>query len=358
MQMLREAVDATAAETGFSGVVRVDRAGGVEFAEAYGMADRRHGIPNTIDTQFAIASGAKGLTALAVVSLIEDGLLELATTARSVLGADLPLIGDDVTVEHLLSHRSGIGDYLDEDAGHAITDYVMPVPVHELATTEQYLAVLGGHATAFPRRRAVRLLQRRLRRARADRRAGERRAVPRARARGACASRPGMGDTAFLRSDDLPGRAALGYLTADGSRTNVFHLPVRGSGDGGIYSTAADISCLWSAFFAGRIVSADWVAEMVRPRSDVPEESARYGLGFWLHASSDVGDAGGLRRRRLVPQRPRPGLRDHPHRDLEHQRRSVADRRAPRGARPWLSSRCLAPERCRPGPDRRTVTRA
>ena len=27
---------------------------------------------------------------------------------------------------------------------------------------------------------------------------------------------------------------------------------------------------------------------MVRPRSDWPEESKRYGLGFWLHASSDV----------------------------------------------------------------------
>src|SRR5205823_549926 len=111
---------------------------------------RRHGIPNTLDTQFAIASGTKGLTALAVVSLIEDGSLALATPARSLLGADLPLIRDDVTVEHLLSHRSGIGDYLDEDAGHEITDYVMPVPVHELATTEQYLAALGGHPTAFP----------------------------------------------------------------------------------------------------------------------------------------------------------------------------------------------------------------
>jgi hypothetical protein len=40
--------------------------------------------------------------------------------------------------------------------------------------------------------------------------------------------------------------------------------------------------------FAGRIVSREWVAEMVRPRSDVPSESRRYGLGFWLHASSDV----------------------------------------------------------------------
>jgi CubicO group peptidase (beta-lactamase class C family) len=98
----------------------------------------------------------------------------------------------------------------------------------------------------------------------------------------------GMHDTEFLRSDDLPGRAALGYLTVDGSRTNVFHLPVRGSGDGGIYSTAADVSSLWSALVAGRIVSKDWVAEVVRPRSDWREEGKRYGLGFHLHASSDV----------------------------------------------------------------------
>ncbi len=60
----------------------------------------------------------------------------------------------------------------------------------------------------------------------------------------------------------------------------MFHLPVRGSGDGGIYTTAADISSFWSAFFAGRIVSTDWVAEMVRPRSDVPGrvEALRPGL--------------------------------------------------------------------------------
>ena len=68
----------------------------------------------------------------------------------------------------------------------------------------------------------------------------------------------------------------------------MFHLPVRGSGDGGIYSTVADVSSFWRALFAGRIVSADWVAEMVRPRSDVPGEPRRYGLGFWLHESSDV----------------------------------------------------------------------
>jgi CubicO group peptidase (beta-lactamase class C family) len=65
----------------------------------------------------------------------------------------------------------------------------------------------------------------------------------------------------------------------------VLHLPVLGSGDGGIYSTLADFASFWRALFAGQIVSPAWVSEMVRPHSDVPSERMRYGLGFWLHQS-------------------------------------------------------------------------
>ena len=63
-------------------------------------------------------------------------------------------------------------------------------------------------------------------------------------------------------------------------------MPVRGSGDGGIYSTVGDVSSFWKAFFSGRIVSPAWVREMVSPRS-VPD-GGRYGLGFWLHATTDA----------------------------------------------------------------------
>jgi CubicO group peptidase (beta-lactamase class C family) len=258
------------------------------LAKAYGLANRGYEIPNEVDTRFAIASGTKGLTALTVVSLVQDGLLELSTAARSLLGPDLPLVADDVTVEHLLSHRSGIGDYLDEEAELDVDDYLMPVPVHELATTEQYLAVLDGHAPKFaPGARfaycnsgyvVLALI--------AERAAG----VPfHELVRQRVCEPAGMRDTEFLRSDELPGRVALGYLQLDGgSRTNVFHLPVRGSGDGGMYSTVADIRLLWSALFAGSIVAKEWVREMVHPRSDPPSGSKRYGLGFWLHASSDA----------------------------------------------------------------------
>ncbi len=268
-------------------MVRIDRSGDVELAKAYGWADRAHAIPNAVDTRFGIASGTKGLTALALMSLIEDGSLDLTTTARTVLGGDLPLIDDEVTIEHLLSHRSGIGDYFDEEAIDDITDYVLPVPVHELATTERYLAVLDGHATVFPPGErfaycnggyvVLALIAERISGTPFHELVRRRVCEP-----------AGMGDTGFLRSDELPGDVAIGYLTADGPRTNVFHLPVRGSGDGGIYATAADLLALWEGLFAGRIVFMDRVAEMLRPRSDVPAESLRYGLGFWLHPSSDV----------------------------------------------------------------------
>jgi CubicO group peptidase (beta-lactamase class C family) len=283
--MAQGEIDKIAQETGFSGVVWIDRAGQVEFAKAYGLANRTYRVPNSLDTRFGIASGSKGFTALAVLGLVHDGVLELSTTARSLLGKDLPLIADDVTVEHLLTHTSGIGDYLDEEADTDITDYVIGA-AHELTTTEAFLPLLDGHPTKF--------------------RAGERfsycnggfvvLALLAERAGGVGyhdlvrerVLRPaGMTRTDFLRSDELPADAAVGYLPIDGvDRSNIFHLPVLATGDGGIHTTAADISTFWRALFAGDIV--DSVEEVVRPRCDVPEESRRYGLGFWLHESTDT----------------------------------------------------------------------
>jgi CubicO group peptidase (beta-lactamase class C family) len=287
MPELEDEVDRIAAETEFSGVVRVDRADQVELAKAYGFAHLGLQVANSIDTQFALASAVKGMTAVTVMSLIVDGVLDLSTTARSVLGSDLPLIGADVTVEHLLSHRSGIGDYLDEDAEPDRDDYLMPVPVHELVTTEQYLVALDGHPTKFPAGDdfsycnggfvILALI--------AERTSG----VPyHDLVRQRVCEPASMTDTAFLRSDELPGRAALGYIEVDGvMRSNVFHLPVRGNGDGGIYSTVADIRSFWTAFFGGVLVPPEWVSEMVQPRS-VVSESERYGLGFWLAGSGDA----------------------------------------------------------------------
>lgn len=284
-ERLVDLVDVIAFDEGLSGVIRIDREGHPSVQRAYGLAHRGLGVANTVDTRFATASGTKGFTALTVMSLVEAGLLTLDTTARSLLGSDLTLIDDDVTVEHLLGHRSGIGDYLDEDVIVDSNDFFLPVPVQQLATTEQFLAVLDGHPTKYrPGERfsysnsgyvVLALI--------AERAAG----VPFHDLVDQRVCRPaGLVDTAFLRSDESLGRVALGYLDDEGMRTNVFHLPIRGNGDGGIYTTAADMRVFWDALFAGRIVSPETVTQMTLPASDVPQMSMQYGLGFWLSTTA------------------------------------------------------------------------
>jgi CubicO group peptidase (beta-lactamase class C family) len=218
---------------GFSGVVRVG-----DESWAFGFADRAHEIANTVDTQFGIASGTKGFTAV-----VARAVLPLDLQARELLGADLPLIDDRVTVEHLLAHTSGIGDYFDEEVHPDPEGYVLPVPAHELTTTEDYVRVLDGRPQLFaPGERekycnggyvVLALL--------AERATG--RSFYELVDEHVCGP-SGMTATAFLRSDSLPGTAAVGYL--ENGRTNVFHLPVRGSGDGGIYSTLDDVDRFWA----------------------------------------------------------------------------------------------------------------
>jgi CubicO group peptidase (beta-lactamase class C family) len=285
---LAGAVREVAESSGFCGVVRVDRPGEEQLLRAYGLADRAHRVPFTEETRVAVASGAKGFTALTVMRLVEDAVLSLGTPARELLHDDLPLIDDGVTIEHLLAHRSGIGDYLDEAGeGHDLDAYLVPVPVQELSTAESYLAVLDGFPQAFEPGTdfaycnggyAVLALL-------AERAAGipfhdlvQRHVIDRA----------GLTRTAYLRSDALPGEAALGYLHPEGHvdelRTNVFHLPVVGGGDGGIFTTVADMRELWQALDDGRVVAPETWAEMRRVRSTDDERA--YGLGFWLEGDA------------------------------------------------------------------------
>ena len=94
----------------------------------------------------------------------------------------------------------------------------------------------------------------------------------------------GIKDGGFFRSDDLPDNTALGYL--ENGRTNVFHLPVIGTGDGGIYLTLDDVSSFWKALFAGEMVTMESVEQMTTP-THMGDDGQGYGLGFWLKEGGD-----------------------------------------------------------------------
>ncbi|WP_041553286.1 serine hydrolase domain-containing protein [Cellulomonas fimi] len=280
---LCEAVDAALTEEGprdAAGVVRVRVGGAVLLERAWGVVDRRWQRPLTLDDRLPMASGSKGFTALAVLSLVADGTLTLATTARSLLGDDLPAVPEDVTVEHLLTHTSGLADAIDDDADEDA--YLLDVPVHSLVSPEDYLGVLEACVPQRPPgppleyRNAAFVLLSLL----AQRASGVRfHDLVRERV-----LRPaGMTRTDFLRSDELPPDAAVGYVrVGDAWRSHVLHLPVVGGGDGGAYTTAADMERFWDALLAGRVVPPALVAEATTPHATTADGAYAYGLGLWL----------------------------------------------------------------------------
>ncbi|MGO1182332.1 MAG: serine hydrolase domain-containing protein [Micrococcaceae bacterium] len=283
---LFRALHADATRSDFSGVIRVDGPDGDSLTRAYGFADRGRGIPMNVNHRLWLASVAKGFTALAVGALIDDGALTLSSRARAFLGDDLPMIDDDVTLGHLMSHTGGIGDYLDEDAGD-ITDYVLVRPVHELDSTEAFLPVLDGHPqVTAPGSRfgycnsgfvVLALIAERVSKM-AFHDLVERRVFAPA----------GMNASAYPRTDEIPGDMAHGYLDTSSDRTNVLHLPVRGSGDGGAASTAADLAAFWRAMFDFRIVSEKTLSALIEPLNCDEDEQMRYGRGFWLGLNSST----------------------------------------------------------------------
>jgi len=72
----RRLEDETASDR-FAGVVLVAKQGEPIFAQAYGLTDREHSTPNTLQTRFSLASINKMFTAVATLQLVQVRKLAL-----------------------------------------------------------------------------------------------------------------------------------------------------------------------------------------------------------------------------------------------------------------------------------------
>jgi D-alanyl-D-alanine carboxypeptidase len=108
-------IDKLAAEDKFSGAVLVARDGKPIFMKAYGMANKSGNIPNRIDTKFNLGSMNKMFTAVAIAQLAERSKLSFDDPISKHL-PDYPSreVANKVTIHHLLTHTSGLGDYQNE----------------------------------------------------------------------------------------------------------------------------------------------------------------------------------------------------------------------------------------------------
>ena len=87
--------------------------GEVIFEKYAGLADFSDSSSISKDTRFNLASNGKQFTALAILTLIDDGALSLSDDIRKFLPSLYPNIPSDITIENLLNHSSGIRDIYD-----------------------------------------------------------------------------------------------------------------------------------------------------------------------------------------------------------------------------------------------------
>jgi D-alanyl-D-alanine carboxypeptidase len=101
------------------------RDGKTVLRKGYGMADMELGVPVQPDMVFRIASMTKQFTAVAILMLVDEGRLALTDPVSRFL-PDYPN-GERITVEHLLSHTSGIRSCIDDPAlfSHTRKDYTV-----------------------------------------------------------------------------------------------------------------------------------------------------------------------------------------------------------------------------------------
>ncbi len=94
----------------FSGTALVAVEGEIILKKGYGLKDRELKVPSTPQTIFRIASLTKQFTAVAVMQLWERGKISLDDPVSRFF-PDYPR-GEEITIHHLLTHTSGIPDYL------------------------------------------------------------------------------------------------------------------------------------------------------------------------------------------------------------------------------------------------------
>lgn len=105
-----------AAQDVFSGTVLLASRGKPVLARSYGLANKELSIPNGPNTVFGLASVTKAFTGVAVTQLAQQGKLGFDETLGRYLAGFPPQVADTVTIHHLLTHTSGMGDYLTDHA--------------------------------------------------------------------------------------------------------------------------------------------------------------------------------------------------------------------------------------------------
>ena len=269
--------------------VGVVRNGRLEFFHGHGFADIALNTPTTEDTVFRIGSITKTFTAIAVMQLWEQGLLDLDAPVNDYLRAYrlIPAKASfrAATVRHLLTHTAGIREVLHisgllrmRDLGETVK-LGWPLPSlaeyyrgglridaepgtrftytnHGFATLGQLVADVSGESL--------------------DRYFREHIFDP-----------LGMNDTDLIRSERVKARLAVGYELRSTGAKPVSDYEVVTVGGGAAYSTPRDMARYLTALLGGgtgeqgTVLRPATMAAMFEPHYQPDPRIPGFGLGFF-----------------------------------------------------------------------------
>jgi CubicO group peptidase (beta-lactamase class C family) len=253
--------------------VRVSRAGAILFEKGYGLADIEHGVPAAPRTPFRIGSITKGFTAAAILRLEQEGRLSVEDPLARFI-PEFPR-GDEVTLEHLLTHTSGIRDHTEDPAFLAAMERLLP-PETLLATIAS-APFEGDPGDRFRYSNSGYFLLARV----IERVSG----VSYTEFLTGNVIRPaGLNSTGVRQGAEVVEGEARGYRWVGGRPRLVPTWDAsRIRGAGGMYSTAEDLDRWIDALFAGSVIDRERVRAMVTPGATVrddPDSTKTEGYGY------------------------------------------------------------------------------
>lgn len=241
------------------GAALVARGDKVLFSKGYGFANLEWRIPNDPSTKFRIGSITKQFTSAAILLLEERGKLGVDDPVKKYL-TDAPAAWNKITLRHLLTHTSGIPDFLNGPGFAEQQPFA--------ATPEQLVARFRGQPLDFePGSRfeysnsGYILLSYLIEKISGDRYDGflrENLFAP-----------LGMNDSGYDSNSAIIAHRAAGYVYGASGFANAAFIQMSNlQGAGGLYSTAGDLLKWTRGLFGGKVLKPESMAKMTTPFRD------------------------------------------------------------------------------------------
>jgi CubicO group peptidase (beta-lactamase class C family) len=284
---LQSFVESLARDDEFSGTVLLAKEGKVLFSGAYGLANKDFAVANRLDTKFNLGSMNKMFTAVAIAQLAEQGKVSFDDSLARFLPDALPKVdAQKVKIKHLLTHTSGLGDYL-------FTPEMRKLSYAQFRTVDEWMERIKNDALAFDPGTDIRysntgflvlgkIIEQVTRESYFD------------YVRDHIYKPAGMTNTDAFEVDKVTPNLAQGYFKADGPagpewKNNLFVHSIKGGPAGGGYSTVEDLLKFALALRSNKLVDKKYLEQLITEKPEL--NTPGYGYGFEVHEGA-VGHGG------------------------------------------------------------------